>query len=265
VALIFEAHTFPTRAFQRFVLRRVDGVVTISRALADDLVAAGYVHPNRIIEAHQGVNLEKMDYKRLSRSAARRKLALPADRRLVVYTGKVFTGSKEVEYLIEAARLLPADVLIVIVGGRSDHVARFRRQVDGTDNVLFTGFIPPRDVFPYQIAADVLVGYYTHNRALNDYRSPGKLFEYMAAHRPIVLADYRSVREIVGEDGALLVQPDRPEALVRSIERVLEDSDLAERLAENAFRRVADYTWEKRAERVLAFAERLHRAPATNL
>jgi glycosyltransferase involved in cell wall biosynthesis len=174
----------------------------------------------------------------------------------------VFVGSKEIEYLIEAAHRLPSDVVMVIVGGRSDHVERLRQRVDGTDKVLFTGFVAPRDVFPYQLAADVLVGYYARDLTLNDYRSPGKLFEYMAARRPIVLADYRSVHEIVGNGGALLVEPDRPEALTRSIERVLEDSDLANRLAETAYRRVADYTWERRAERVLAFADLLRRDPA---
>lgn len=262
IAVIFEAHTFPTRAFQRFVFRRVDGVITISGALAEDLVAAGYVRSTRILVAHQGVDLTQMDESRLSKSEARRQLALPADRRLVVYTGKVFVGSREIEYLIEATQRLPADALMVIVGGRSDHVERFRRHVTGNDNVLFTGFIPPREVFLYQIAADVLVGYYSRNLALNDYRSPGKLFEYMAARRPIVLADYRSVHEVLGEEGALLVEPDHPEALSRSIERVLDDPGLAHRLAESAYGRVPDYTWEKRAERVLAFANQLQRPPA---
>jgi glycosyltransferase involved in cell wall biosynthesis len=265
VTVIFEAHTFPTKTFQRFVFRCVDGVVTISGALADDLVAAGYVRPSRIIAAHQGVNLTQMEERRLSRPEARHRLALPLDRRLVVYTGKVFVGSKEIEYLIEAAQRLPADVLMVIVGGRSDHVERFRRQVAGSDNVLFTGFIPPGDVFLYQIAADVLVGYYPRNPALNDYRSPGKLFEYMAARRPIILADYRSVHEVLGEDGALLIEPDRPEALTLSIKRVFDDPGLAARLADSAYDRVAEYTWEKRAERVLAFARELHHVPAPDL
>jgi glycosyltransferase involved in cell wall biosynthesis len=109
-------------------------------------------------------------------------------------------------------------------------------------------------VFHYQMSADVLVSYYPSELALNPYRSPGKLFEYMASRRPIVTADYASVREVLRPDSALFVEPDDADALADAIRRVLNDDDLAARLADGAYEDVRGYTWDARAERVHSFA-----------
>lgn len=86
------------------------------------------------------------------------------------------------------------------------------------------------------------------------FTSPLKLFEYMAARVPIVASDLPSTREILCDGvNALLVQPNNPRALADGIQKILNDSQLAERLAQNAYEDVSGYTWEKRAERIIHF------------
>jgi glycosyltransferase involved in cell wall biosynthesis len=76
------------------------------------------------------------------------------------------------------------------------------------------------------------VMYYPSELSINKYRaSPGKLFEYMAAKRPIVTADFPALREALGPDAALFVEKDNPDALAAGIRAVLGDEDLGERLA----------------------------------
>jgi glycosyltransferase involved in cell wall biosynthesis len=89
------------------------------------------------------------------------------------------------------------------------------------------------------------------------YTSPLKLFEYLAAGRAIVASDLPSIREVV-HDGveAVLVAPGDPDALARGIRRVLDDPDLADRLAGAAAALAPEYSWARRAERLEAlFAE----------
>src|SRR5205823_12516494 len=105
-----------------------------------------------------------------------------------------------------------------------------------------------------QMSADVLGTYYQGDSPLNNYRSPGKLFEYMAARRPIVTAGYPSLREVLSPNAALFVAKDDPEKLAEGIGRVLADEVLSERLAQQAYWDVQDYTWERRAERIHEFA-----------
>ncbi|MDP9270174.1 MAG: glycosyltransferase family 4 protein [Chloroflexota bacterium] len=260
VLLLFEGHVPPSRMLDRVILRKVDGVVPVSRILARELEAEHGVAGKRICVAHQGVNLQLIERSRVDKGEARVELGLPQNRRLAVYTGKVQADSGEVKLLLAAAKLLPSDVEMVIVGGRSDQVALLREQVKRStiENVRLPGFVAPSDVFRYQMAADVLVSYYPSDLSINKYRaSPGKLFEYMAVRRPIVTADYPALREVLSPGAAVFVEKDDPERLAKGICLVLEDEALARRLVEQAYRDVQSFTWEARAARILDFAKAL--------
>ena len=79
------------------------------------------------------------------------------------------------------------------------------------------------------------------------------MFEYMASGTPIVASDLPSIREILNEDNALLVEPDNPRALAGVIKKVFQNRESVEKISEQAYQNVQDYTWQKRAERILDF------------
>jgi len=54
------------------------------------------------------------------------------------------------------------------------------------------------------------------------------------------------------EDNALLVDPDDPAALAAALGRIASDRALAVRLARRAFEDAAEFSWERRAERLEA-------------
>jgi glycosyltransferase involved in cell wall biosynthesis len=121
---------------------------------------------------------------------------------------------------------------------------------------MFTGFVAPNLVQNYQFCADVLVLYYPSGMKLNRYRSPGKLFEYMASGVPIVSVDLPVLREVLGDDpAAVLVPADSPDALAVGIAEVLDDQERASRLATRALERVEAFTWKRRADALRAFLE----------
>jgi glycosyltransferase involved in cell wall biosynthesis len=251
IGVVFEAHTPPRSEVRRFVLRHVDGVVTNSHALARDL---GVV-PRRLLALHQGIDLRP--YLDTDRTSLRERLRLPNDRRVAVYTGKVYYPYAEVEHILTAASdPQSSNTLFVLVGGRDDHVALWRSEIArrGIDNVLFAGFVPPGIVHMYQMAADVLILYYPSGSELNAYRSPGKLFGYMASGVPIVAGDLPVLREVLGDPpSAFLVPQDAPVELARTISRVLDQPELARRVALKARQRVERFTWDERASQVIDF------------
>ena len=256
--VVLEAHTTPSSPLHRFVMRHVDGVVANSYALARVLEERGCA--KSVLRTHQGVDLARYTTSE-TKESIRLRLGLPAGELIAVYTGKIYRGYVEVEHIVQAAGQPECrDVHFILVGGRDDHVAAWRREVAarGLQNVVFRGFVPPVDVHEYQLAADVLLLYYPSGMELNAYRSPGKLFGYMASGVPIVAVDLPVLREVLGEPpAAKLVPPDSPVALSRAVKDVLTQRESALIAAARARRRVTEFSWERRADRVLQFIESL--------
>ena len=74
----------------------------------------------------------------------------------------------------------------------------------------------------------------------------------MAAGKPIVATGVPSVLEILrpGEN-SVITPPDDEEEFVRVLGLVLADSELRARISEGARSDAAEYTWEKRVEKII--------------
>jgi glycosyltransferase involved in cell wall biosynthesis len=144
----------------------------------------------------------------------------------------------------------------LIVGGheREPDLERLRRltgELGIGERVTFTGLVEPGRVPELLARAFVLALPNPASAISTHFTSPLKLFEYMAAGRPIVASDLPSIREVLADgDTALLVAPGDAQALAAAIRRLDEDRTLAAELAGRALARSRDYSWSRRAERL---------------
>jgi glycosyltransferase involved in cell wall biosynthesis len=108
--------------------------------------------------------------------------------------------------------------------------------------------VPHRDVPSWYGRAELALMPYQADLGHADSISPLKLFEAMAAGRPVIVSDLGPLREVVkdGENG-LLVKADDVAAWVAAVDRLGADPDLAQRLAHNARRLTLDRGWRQRA------------------
>lgn len=235
---------------EAFVWRNADGYVTITAGLADDL-------KQRLGE--RGTLAVVPDGTRIAVDPGR---AIDDQQQgAVVYAGHLYAW-KGVDVLLDALAQL-GGVRGVIVGGyeKEPDLARLRERAARlgiSDRVTFTGLVSPSAVAAYLRAARVLVLPNPASAISTRFTSPLKLFEYMAASRPIVACDLPSIREVLRhEENALLVEPGNPTALAAGVRRLLEDRALADRLARAAMTDVQDYSWDRRAERLEALLQQV--------
>ncbi len=257
--VVFEVHKF-SRArnpfYKRFIKVGIKAVV-ISNGLKSDFVSFGF-SGDKILVAPDGVDLRKFDIS-ISKEEAREKTNLPLDKKIVMYTGHLFEW-KGADVLLEAARNIEiskyrnGEFLFVFIGGTEHDVKEFRKKAEGLNNVLILGHKPHRDIPAYLKAADILVLPNSAKEEISSkHTSPLKLFEYMASNRPIVASNLLSIKEILNDENSVLVKPNDPAALAEGIKTVLGDDSLAEDLAKKAFEGIQDYTWQKRAEKIIDF------------
>ena len=230
---------------ERRVWRGAEGYVTTTQVLASEL-EAHFGPRSRAITAPNGVRVDP---------ARRYEARCRGDKPPVVAYAGHFYPYNGAHLLIEALALLPG-VRGLIIGGHPRDAAdgeRLRALTSArglTERVTFTGLVPPDQVVPRLREADVLVQPLI-DAPYTRYASAMKLFDYMAAGRPIVAFDLASTREVVADGRtACLVEPDSVEALAAGIRDVLAHPALADRLAHAAFEEVANYTWAHRAARI---------------
>ncbi len=253
LATIVESH-IPVAHPQFSVLRAAAAhpasrlLVTVTEALREQWLAAG-LPADKIAVWPDAVDLERFEHAP-SQAAARDALRLPREGALAVYCGH-FYAEKGVPSLVDAARLL-RKATVQLVGGWPEDIERMRERAQGCPTLHFTGFVDNALVPLHLAAADALVLPNSARFPQARTTSPLKLFEYMAARRPIVATRIAAFAGLLRHgENAWLVAPDSAQALAEGIERVLASPELGERLAAQAWRDVQQYTWKRRATGIL--------------
>lgn len=233
---------------------RLQALIVITQALARYFESLAGRIP--IIVAPDGVasSLLAQD---MTQEEARVWLGLHDEARPVaVYAGHLYRG-RGIELVIEIARQTP-DYLFLVVGGNDEDVATYRSLAEQIDNLRFVGFVPPADVQTYLAAADVLLMPYAPRVFVGkrvetgQFASPMKMFEYMAAGRPILASTLPVLREVLEDNvNALLLPYDDPQRWVEALRALRADPEWSQSLGCRARVDVERYTWERRAQQIL--------------
>jgi glycosyltransferase involved in cell wall biosynthesis len=252
----FECHLIPKNRERFFArVRKAHRIIVISQALKQAFVEAGFP-ADAILVAPSGVDLSIFDIN-LAKEDARRQLSLPATVQIALYTGNFTTmgHDKGIADIIQALADAP-DVLFVAAGGAERDLAQYQSLADAagvSNRVMLRGSTTQAMLAAYQKAADVLLMPFPDTPHYRNHMSPVKMFEYMAAKRPILASDLPTIREVLNETNAVIVPPGNPSALAVALKELFADTARAERLSAAAYEHVQHYSWTARTERVLAF------------
>lgn len=206
----------------------------ISAAAAKALIAAG-ANPERLLVAPSGVDLQP--FADIPQFQPQMGAGLPR----IVYPGTL-SQDRGLRIFEVLARNNMAQ--ITLLGEQEDTPRRMC-------NLTVMPFVPHRDIPQWYGRCDLVLLPYQNNLRHVACISPIKLFESMAAGRPIIASDLPPIREILEhERTALLVDPEDIDAWSAAVRRLQEEPELALRLALAAKDKARNYSWTKRAERI---------------
>lgn len=260
VPVIYEAHQMPRSFVEKKAVesllnrRRLAALVVISNGLKADFIRNfPKLKQSKIIVAPDGADIP-------AKSAVPRELPGRADALKVGYIGSLHAG-KGMEIIALLAREA-GDFDFHVVGGTAEQVKTWKGEKT-LPNLFFYGHVPHGELEAYLAAFDILIAPYRarvtikSGADISKWMSPMKIFEYMAAQKPIMASDLHVIREILNDgENALVVSPTEPKAWIAALER-LKDEGLRNRLAAAAYSDLREkYTWGKRAGNILKFVEK---------
>jgi len=247
-----EMHDIKKKSFcHKFFLKKINGAITINELIKKEITDKFNLENGKVIVQPNSIDFNNF-LGVLDKIESRKKLGLSLDKKIILYVGK-FYDWKGLGILISLAEKMK-DHLIYLVGDREEELVKICGADKIPANLLCQGHRDFKEMPLWQSSADVLVLLGTKG---NDYSwyytSPMKLFEYMAARRPIVASRTPAIEQIVSDSGVFFYEPDNVDDLVNQTKRALQNNKETEEKIEEAYQRVKSFSWDKRAESILEF------------
>ncbi len=253
--VIYEIHDSPNRyPITKFAFGKIYKFVVTNNFKATELEKDFKIPRKKILVIPNGADIDFFSVAE-NKNGCRQNIGLPENKIIILYSGHLYSW-KGADILLNAALTSQdSDKLFVFIGGTESDVLRFQSCAELRENILILGHQEYKKIPFYLGAADILVLPNTAKENISfKETSPIKLFEYMTANRPIVASDIPSIREIVSEKEVVFFRPDDAADLAEKILMVLSNYDKYLKVAEEAKKMVAMYSWKNRAKRILEFA-----------
>ncbi len=245
-----------TRAWSVSLLRSVelicclfaDRILVVNETLRARIIATG-LDPAKVSVVMNSPPIGSLVPHNLD--ALRERLGV-TNRKAIVYVGGV-NPERDLETLVRAVACLdePERPALVIVGhGEESYRECLREQArrHGLQNCIVGPRVPYGDAFSYMLLSEVGPITYESN-PLTELAMPTKALEYVAAGKPLVMADLKGIRSLFG-DAALYYSPGDSLELARQLSRILRNPELRRELTQGASEVLANCRWDVMAARL---------------
>ena len=150
---------------------------------------------------------------------------------------------------------LPKNISLIVIGKgiEGPNLQKQAFSLGVSDRVKFLGFIPYAEIPNYFSVCDIFV---------RPSRSEGfgnSFIEAMASRLPVIATPVGGISDFIDDkETGLFCSPDNPQSIVRSVNMILNDASLREKIIKQAYDRVAlRYSWDHVAEEMKVVFEKL--------
>lgn len=224
---------------QRFVIKRLDRIITSSHEGVEDLRRAFGVPRDKVSVVYNGMDVD-----------AFRNTGEPRLPRTILFVGNTEDHKKGILFLFKALAGLPNDVRCIIVDEGpplKKNATELAAMTGVLDRVTFTGKVDQSSLVSLYSKAAILVMSSLHE----GFGLPAA--EALSCETPVVVTTAGALPEVVDESCGILVAPGDVDALREAIVKLLNNPSLRARMGRNGRRRVVErFSWPVAAANTIA-------------
>jgi glycosyltransferase involved in cell wall biosynthesis len=258
----WKPHRFPQKQtyqwLERLVFRHASEIITVCDSIADAMETEfGGRRPVVIRNIPEMGVAPSREYLPL-----KQQLGLPESTFVLLYQGGI-GPTRLIEPIIESLVHAPACVL-VLRGPSLDLFApnylALARRIGVEGRVILAPTVPSRDVVAAALGADA--GIYTVAALCRNFilALPNKVFEYLAADLPVLVAHYPETKRLVSEnDVGFVFDPYDPKSIADAINRLMNGADSREKWVANARGALSKMNAQMEWQKVVGIYQKLQR------
>lgn len=233
------------QSIERFCFPKLKDVITVSQSIVEQYEQEYGIRP------HLVRNIPPKATPPLTENRA--SLRLPDDKHIVILQGNGLNEGRGGEELVDAMQFVDKEAILLIVGnGTAIPLLKEKVKLLGlTDRVVFVPRVTPEKLYNYTCLSDIGIAL-DRDLSMNlRFSLPNKLFEYIKAGTPVVASNLIERARIIKQyQVGLIVENTQPESIAVTINNLLNDKLLYNRLKTNCQIAAEELCWENE-EKVL--------------
>ena len=227
---------FFVRYIDKIILKLSNKIIVVSNGIKMQIQE----YQNKCLYFPNGVDIEKIKNANYKCS-----IKLPVDKKIIGFIGN-WESFIKIEDVCESLKYL-SNCIGVIIGWGYD-AEYIIDKYHAIENIIFTGRLQEEEVYALLKKIDVCIIPYNKNDRHSrypDFFSSRKTKEYIAAGKPIIVADVIGKESwLVENKNCLLYESGDSKDLADKINILLNDEKLYKTLSENNKRLAEEFTWE---------------------
>lgn len=236
---------------------RADGIIFLTRYAREGVMRVIGHTAGALTTVPHGIDGRFFREPRPARGIETYSAELPF-RLIYVSTIDMYKHQVSVATAVAALRKRGIPVVLDLVGGAYGRALRRLRRAQATLDpvgqfIRYHGALPHAELHATYAQADVCVF------ASSCENMPNVLLEGMAAGVPVACSDRGPMPEVLGDAG-LFFDPESPDSIAATLQRLLQSTQLRDRLAGESFARAQVFTWRRCADDTFSFIADVSRA-----